>query len=132
MSFSDRHERPEGERLIDRVSASLPPEGARRRLRTGVHALLVALLEEAISCLLGGVGTRDSRRLAEARRAEQWFRSRDATSLFAFESVCNALDLEVGPLRSEILRQANELVEPPSRQRRSHAVPRRRRRLEYL
>jgi hypothetical protein len=99
---------------------------------SGVPALLVAVLEEAIASLMAGARTGDSRRRAEAARAERWIRSRDTSFPFAFESVCHALELDGEALRAEILRQAEAPRVGPSRARRRHEVPRGDRRMECL
>jgi hypothetical protein len=96
---------------------------------SGVPALLVAVIEEAIACLLAE--RRDSESRAAAIHAERWIRSRDASFLFAFESVCHALDVDPERLRSTILRQVAEVPRfGRPRARRRHEVPRRGRRIK--
>jgi len=118
--------------LLDLDTLATPSERSGRGRHPGVSALLVALLEEAIGCFLAGVATRDARRRNEAVRAEQWSLSRDSTSLFAFEMVCQALDLDAASLRTEILRQVRAHTAAPERQRRRHEVSRNDRRLEWV
>jgi hypothetical protein len=121
----------DGDVLVDLVVLPAQIAGLRGPL-SGVPALLVAMLEEAIATLLAGARTRDPRRRAEAARAERWFRSRDVSYAFAFESVCHALDLDAEALRREILRQLAQPATGPARARRRHEVPRGDRRLEYV
>jgi hypothetical protein len=105
-------------------------EGLRAAPLSGVKTLLVALLEEAIACLFAGIGNTQAR--AEAVRAERWIRSRDTSFAFAFESICDALDLDAEALRQQILRQSAGAAKKPARARRRHEVPRGDRRLEHL
>lgn len=107
-------------------------DGLRGAPVSGVKALLVALLEEAIACLFSGVRTENAHVRAEAVRAERWIRSRDTSWSFAFESVCDVLDLDAEALRAQILRESANLSRKPARARRRHEVPRGDRRLEYV
>jgi hypothetical protein len=107
-------------------------DGLRGAPPSGVKALLVALLEEAIACLFAGIRTENTQSRAEAVRAERWIRSRDTSFAFAFESVCDVLDLDAEALRQQVLRQSASTVKKPARARRRHEVPRGDRRLEYL
>lgn len=101
------------------------PEGP---LRSGVPALLVAVIEEAIGCLLARGRGRDE--AAAAIHAERWIRSRDASFLFAFENVCDALQVDPERLRRTILEQVRAPSSQATRTRRRHEVPRRRRRIK--
>jgi len=71
----------------------------------GERALLRAVLHDAIVCLTGeGVPKRERARVAaEARR---WIRSRSRAWIFAFESICDVLDIEPSYLRKLLLRVA--------------------------
>jgi hypothetical protein len=118
--------------LVDLVVLPSQLEAIRGTPPSGVPALLVAMLEEAIASLMAGAHTQDGRRRAEGLRAERWIRSRDTSFPFAFESVCHALELDGDALRSEILRQAARPPIGPNRARRRHEVPRGDRRIECL
>jgi hypothetical protein len=76
--------------------------GARLDAHTsGPRALMLALLEDAIRCLLAPHG---SARLA--REAETWIRSEDRTWPMSFTNVCDALGLASGTLRVALLARA--------------------------
>ncbi|MEO8604028.1 MAG: hypothetical protein ABI629_15740 [bacterium] len=60
--------------------------------------LMVAVLEEAISSLLHGQAGSDERR-AVAREADRWFASDDCRAPFAFGTICDILDLDIGRVR---------------------------------
>jgi hypothetical protein len=69
----------------------------------GERALLEAVLREAILCVNGqGKPLRDRDKLA--REARRWIMSRARNWLFAFESVCDVLDIDPGYLRRKLLR----------------------------
>lgn len=75
-----------------------------REAGRGSRALMLAVLEEAILCIVGdakAAGT--GRRAREATRAREWVRTRDPSWLFSFESVCAALDIAAEPLRDALL-----------------------------
>jgi hypothetical protein len=141
MAYIDRDEdglpsrgggRVDADVLFDLVVLPAQLEALRGAPRTGVKALLVALLEEAIACLLAGIRTENAHARAEGARAERWIRSHDTSFPFAFESVCDALDLDAETLRRQILLQSASAVKQPARARRRHEVPRGDRRLEFL
>lgn len=66
-----------------------------------VQSLMLAVLEDAISCYADLEDTRPSRQRA-ARQAGDWLRSHDNRWLFAFESVCEHLDLEPASVRRRV------------------------------
>jgi len=63
--------------------------------------LMVAVLEEAISSLLGGQSGREERRAA-AREAEHWFASDERRAPFAFGTLCDILELDIGCVRQAL------------------------------
>jgi hypothetical protein len=69
--------------------------------RSGVHRLMVAILEDAVSIhvksLSGGCVTR-----RDVRQAREWLASRDRSLPFAFESICDALGLDPSYIRRGI------------------------------
>jgi hypothetical protein len=77
----------------------------------GERALMRAVLEDAVRCLAGEIGARDERPqlAADARR---WVLDPDLHWPFSFENVCDALGLDAGRLRAELLRDAPAI--PPA------------------
>ena len=69
--------------------------------------LLAAVLDEALTCYRRYALARDEHGRALFAETEEWFRSDDHTSVFAFESVCDALDLDAAYVRRG-LRQWRE------------------------
>jgi hypothetical protein len=78
-------------------STQLPAAGSR--------ALMLAVLEEAILCIVGDDAKVDvsGKHSREAARARQWVGARDPSWLFSFENVCMTLDIEPEPLRDALL-----------------------------
>src|SRR5262249_25329842 len=69
----------------------------------GERALLRAVLQDAVLCLTGqGVPKRDRARVAA--EARQWMLSRSRRGLFAFELICDVLDINRDYLRDKLLR----------------------------
>src|SRR5258708_1103049 len=73
------------------------------------RALMRAVLEDAIRCLIGEVGPRHQRG-ALAAEARQWIETADPRWPFSFENVCDGLGLDAANLRRRLLRDAP----PPS------------------
>jgi hypothetical protein len=67
------------------------------------HALMRAVLVDAVHCLLGGVRAPGRDRQALARQAWQWVTESNTTAPLGFEEVCHALDLDPGALRRRLL-----------------------------
>jgi len=71
----------------------------------GERALMRAVLEDAIRCLVGELGPRH-RRGALAAEARAWIEVADPRWPFSFENVCDGLGLEAANLRRRLLRDA--------------------------
>lgn len=71
-------------------------------LNSGEKRLMLAILEDAIDCVLSGNKTFSGQARKEAL---EWIESRDTTRLFSFENVCRELGFNAGRLRDGILRQ---------------------------
>ncbi|MEW6271071.1 MAG: hypothetical protein AB1689_17450, partial [Thermodesulfobacteriota bacterium] len=78
-------------------SAAEPPDES-----SGVYALMRAVLLDAIDCL-SGQGVLPRHRARVAMQARAWIARRDRDSLFAFESICDVLDLDADRLREKLL-----------------------------
>jgi hypothetical protein len=71
------------------------------------RALMRAMLQDAVLCLLGEAAPANDRsRLAEEARL--WIRSRSREWIFSFESVCDALGINPDYARRELLRMADQ------------------------
>ena len=69
------------------------------------RALMRAVLEDAIRCLVGEVGP-PHQRGALAAEAREWIETADPRWPFSFENLCDGLGLEAGNLRRRLLRDA--------------------------
>jgi len=101
------------ERVVLAAEVVLPAQlgwGARHDSRvSGPRALMLALLEDAIHCLLTPHG---SGKLA--RDAEAWIRTDDPAWPMSFPNVCDALGFASDTLRAALLARAR-VVEPTKR-----------------
>ena len=84
------------------------PDAALLRGR-GERALMCAVLEDAIRCLMGHGYPGHSRGLLAAR-ARAWVAARDERWPFSFECICDALGIESSALRRHLLRGRWELI----------------------
>ena len=84
------------------------PDAALLRGR-GERALMCAVLEDAIRCLMGQGYPGQSRGLLAAR-ARAWVAARDNRWPFSFECICDALGIESSALRRQLLRGRWELI----------------------
>ena len=71
----------------------------------GERALMRAVLEDAIRCLVGELGPRHQRG-ALAAKAREWIEVADPRWPFSFEHVCDGLGLDAANLRCRLLRAA--------------------------
>src|SRR5882672_10265351 len=69
------------------------------------RALMRAVLEDAIRCLVGELGPRHQRG-ALAAEAREWIEVADPRWPFSFENVCDGLGLDAANLRRRLLRDA--------------------------
>jgi len=67
-------------------------------------ALMLAVLQEAISCFQRYVLAQGGKGKRLFREAEQWILEKDNEWLFSFENICEVLGLSPGFVRSGLLR----------------------------
>jgi hypothetical protein len=77
--------------------------------------LLYAVLEDALVCYRQYARARLPRTRQLHEEARQWVASEDRGSLFAFQSICDALDIDADAIRSRL--RAWEASLPPPRRR---------------
>ena len=120
-------ERDEGASIIapeTLLPSQLPRSGDELGTRAGVRGLMLAILEDAVYCLVD-VSSSCAKRRMEARKAEIWIRDSGDDWLFSFDSICRVLDLEPEDLRYRLLSvPPEELLSDKGRRRRSHRVER--------
>jgi hypothetical protein len=88
----------------DLVDGETPPlsSSAPTSESVGVLALMRAVLVDAITCL-DGRGVKPSHRARVAMQARAWIARRGCESLFSFDSICDALELDGERLRRLLL-----------------------------
>lgn len=64
--------------------------------------LMYAVLEDALSCYRQYAKSRLPRTRQLHREAREWVASDDRSSLFAFESICDALDIDADMIRCRL------------------------------
>jgi hypothetical protein len=67
--------------------------------------LMLAVLADAVRSYVGNRGARDHESRALFRETLAWFKSADRTTLFAFESICDTLDIEPDYVRRILVVQ---------------------------
>lgn len=77
--------------------------------------LMLAVLNDAIECLIRYRGAEIRRHKALYREAREWILSRDGTALYSFESICETLKIDANYLRLGLLQW---LTNPPANIRR--------------
>ena len=68
--------------------------------------LMLAVLADAVRSYVGNRGARDHESRALFRETLAWFKSADRTTLFSFESICDALDIEPDYVRRVLVARA--------------------------
>lgn len=71
----------------------------RRGEHDGERRLMIAVLEDAIDVYRKQAGSRDPRGEALFKDAEEWIEDADRSWLFAFQNICDVLDLDADYLR---------------------------------
>jgi hypothetical protein len=67
--------------------------------------LMLAVLEDAVTCFQGYFAARDKAETRLFREAEEWILRREKSDwLFSFDNVCESLDLNPGHIREGLLR----------------------------
>lgn len=102
---SNGHMPAEADALTPAFFASFRRTGA----RTPERLLMLAVLENAVMCYRRYARARDSQARRWFEEARDWLASCDRSSLFSFESICDALDLHPNYVRRNLCSR------PPSR-----------------
>src|SRR5689334_16027775 len=76
----------------------------RGRAVEGERRLMLAVLEDAVDAYRKHVGACDPREQASFLEAKEWFSSDDRSWLFAFENICDVLEMNADYLRSGLDR----------------------------
>jgi hypothetical protein len=66
------------------------------------RALMYAVLEDALSCYRQYAGSRLPRTRQLHQEARDWVASEDRSSLFAFQTICEALEIDADVIRDRL------------------------------
>lgn len=66
--------------------------------------LMLAVLQDAVTCFQENIATPCKRKRALFNEAEEWFLVEDKSYLFSFENICEALGFDAGYLRQGLMR----------------------------
>jgi hypothetical protein len=101
---------------LDWPDSTLLPTQFTRHLdpvsETGVKALMIAVLEDAIVCLATAARNTGVHTRLQAVAAARWVRSRDRSWPFAFQSICDVLAIDGDRLRRHLLLSYANKVHP--------------------
>jgi hypothetical protein len=70
----------------------------------GERRLMIAVLEDAVNCFIKQIHATDPKARQLFLDAEQWISADDRTWFFAFENVCDTLDLDPDYLRGGLFK----------------------------
>ena len=87
----------------------------RGRAVEGERRLMLAVLEDAVDSYRKYALARDPREQAVFLEAREWFHSNDRTWLFAFENICDVLEMNADYLRTGLDRWRRALAHAASR-----------------
>lgn len=74
--------------------------------------LMLAVLEDAITCLQKYARARHSKSKQMFREAEEWIMEQDNNYFFSFEQICSSLGFEPGYVRHGLLKEKEKLTAP--------------------
>ncbi len=87
------------------IGCILPAQFSRVRRTTsaeGEKKLMLAVLADAICCYIGNMNAPSQAARLKSLEVQEWFNARDRQALFAFENICDMLDLDPDWLRREL------------------------------
>ena len=86
--------------------------------------LLLAVLEDAISCFQKYVFAREGKSRVLFQHSEQWILEKDSDWLFSFSNVCETLGFDSDYLRGGMMRWKDTIAAPPERAKVYQLTPR--------
>jgi hypothetical protein len=90
-----------------------------RSILEGERRLMLAVLEDAVSCFQKYAGATRPRSRRLFKEAEEWFFDEEASWIFSFDSVCTVLGIHPEYFRRNLLRwKEQQLSQPPEARRR--------------
>ncbi|HEY3305787.1 MAG TPA: hypothetical protein VGL70_19850 [Candidatus Binatia bacterium] len=74
--------------------------------------LMLAVLEDAITCFQKYARARHSKTKHLFREAEEWILEKDSKYFFSFEQICASLGFEPGYVRNGLIKEKEKLTAP--------------------
>lgn len=90
------------------VDDELLAELRKRIVREREQGLMLAILEDGVSCFLGYMSAKDERGKKIFAEAEAWILERDSEWLFSFENICETLGIDPDFLREGLIKRKAE------------------------
>jgi len=81
-----------------------------RSILEGERRLMLAVLEDAVSCFQKYAGASRPRGQRLFKEAEEWFLDDNGSWVFSFESICQVLDIDSEYFRDRLQRWKTELL----------------------
>jgi|SRR5215468_1999367 len=88
-----------------------------RSILEGERRLMLAVLEDAVSCFQKYAGATRPRGRRLFQEAEEWFMAEESTWPFSFESICPVLGINAEYFRSSLQRWKQRLLSQPPENR---------------
>ena len=88
-----------------------------RSVLEGERRLMLAVLEDAVSCFQKHAGATRPRNKRLFQEAEEWFMDEDGSRVFSFEAICTVLDINPEYFRGHMQRWKQELLAQPPQSR---------------
>ena len=88
-----------------------------RSILEGERRLMLAVLEDAVSCFQKYAGSTRPRNKRLFQEAEEWFMDEDGSWVFSFEGICAVLDINPEYFRGQLQRWKQELLAQPPHSR---------------
>ena len=88
-----------------------------RSILEGERRLMLAVLEDAVSCFQKYAGATRPRNKRLFQEAEDWFMDEDGSWVFSFEAICAVLDINPEYFRGRLQRWKQDLLAQPPNSR---------------
>ncbi len=88
-----------------------------RSILEGERRLMLAVLEDAVSCFQKYAGATRPRNKRLFEEAEEWFMDEDGSWVFSFEAICTVLDINPEYFRGRLQRWKEDLLALPAHSR---------------
>ena len=99
------------------LPSQLYERGRTRSILEGERRLMLAVLEDAVSCFQKYAGATRPRGKRLFKEAEEWFLDTEESWVFSFESICTVLGINAEYFREQLIRWKEKLLAQPPENR---------------